>query len=169
MSKEDPALSPEVVASDDSTTNPPVVDEETESEEPKGTEESVQEEVQKPQDDQEPVPEVELTIEGEEPPPEKEAAPSWVKDLRREHRELKARNAELERTLKAQSQPAVVDLGPKPTLEGCDFDPRVFEQKLESWRDQKQEADRQAATARVAAETQQREWNDKLQAYGRER
>lgn len=160
MPEQDPALQPEVVDTDDNATPPPVVEDKVESAEAE----------EKPQDtkpEPEPEPEVELLVEGEEPPPEKEAAPSWVKDLRKEHRELKARNAELERALKATEQTTV--LGPKPTLDGCDYDAQVYEQKLEEWHARRQEVSQKEAAAQAEAEKARKVWNDKLMAYGRAR
>ena len=174
MAAEVPALQQEVPAGDNATP-PPVVEEQVESEAPEGVEESASEQEQKPQDDQkkpeqESKPEIELLIEGEEPRPDRESAPAWVKELRKEHRELKTRNAELERTLKAQQAPEqALDPGPKPTLEGCDFDPEAFEKNLEAWHIRKQEAAQRVASAQASIESQRRAWNDKLHAYGKAR
>lgn len=111
--------------------------------------------------------EIEVVVEGEAPPAAKESAPAWVKDLRREHRELKARNAELERLASAASQGAAADLGPKPTLEGCDYDAGVFEGALEKWQEARRSKDSSDAKAVQEADAARRTWQSKLDAYAR--
>lgn len=112
--------------------------------------------------------EVQIVIEGEEPPPVRGPAPKWVRELREQHRALKARNAELEQELRTKVQPEkVVDPGPKPTLDGCDYDPSRFEQEMEAWHGRRQEASRREAEANAAVEQKRKEWNERLMVYGK--
>lgn len=173
MGDQDPALEQEIV-DEGKAPIPPEADETVESEEPQGSEETEQE----PTDDKkiseaavsEPEPELELVIEGDDPPAEKKPAESWVKELRREHRDLKARNAELERQLKAHVQPQqVVSPGPEPTFEGCDFDDTRFKNEVLAWQERKQEATRRDAEIRAAGQAREKAWNDTLQSYAKQR
>lgn len=117
--------------------------------------------------------EVIVTI-GEEAPPAEEQqhaqAPEWVRELRKNHRELQRKNRELEEQLKAraggaETKPAT--LGPKPTLEGCDYDAEVYEQNLTKWFEQKRQVDEAAAKAEADAKAQQAAWQGKLNAYNK--
>lgn len=116
--------------------------------------------------------EVVVTI-GEEPPPaedeEAARAPEWVRELRKNHRELQRKNRELEEQLKgkssAETKPA--QLGPKPSLEACDYDAEKYETELTKWYEQKRQADEAAAKAEAEAKSQQEAWQAKLNSYGK--
>lgn len=112
--------------------------------------------------------EVIITI-GEEPPPqeeaEKEAAPQWVKDLRKRERELARENRELKAAHAAKSAPQAQTLGAKPTLEDCQFDEDVFEQKLTAWHDKKRAIEAEEAKARQAQEVAQQAYQARVQKY----
>lgn len=153
-------------AADDATPIivPPVKEEKAEPEEKsEGDTGALQEQEKAPAE------ELEIVVDGEEPPASKEAAPAWVKDLRKEHRELKARNAELERVVAQGQAPKVADPGPKPTLESCDYDTAVFETKLETWHDGRRK--KEAADAQVAQQVEagQKAWRSRLDAYAASR
>lgn len=108
---------------------------------------------------------------GEEPPPSEEEeaahAPEWVRDLRKNHRELVKRNRELEEQVKAKTEQATPapTLGAKPTLDGCDYDAEAFEAALATWYDQKRKVDEQKAKADADAKAQTDAWNAKLASY----
>ena len=109
-----------------------------------------------------------VSIDGESPAPE-EAAPEWVRDLRRQHREQKRRNRELEQELeqmRSQGQRAQ-PLGPKPTLEVYDYDTDKYEKALADWFDRKRrhDAEQEAVQRQQQAITQQ--WEQKQQEYFR--
>ena len=115
-----------------------------------------------------------VTIGDESPTSEEEqeqaAAPEWVRELRKAHREDKKRIRELEEKLNAQTaeiKPAA--LGNKPKLEDFDYDSERFEKELESWYERKREHDAAQAKARDAEEAQKREWQAKLDAYNAEK
>ena len=115
--------------------------------------------------------EVLVTI-GEEAPPTEEQhaqAPEWVRELRKNHRESQKRIRELEEQLSkasgADSKPA--QLGPKPTLEGCDYDAAKFEAELETWYQQKRQVDEVAAKAEAERKAQDEAWKAKLDSYGK--
>lgn len=157
----DPAQLQEGVSDDASTvTDPQVTEEVAESEE------KSEEGAGAPQEDQQE--QVEIVVEGHEPEPQKDAAPPWVKDLRKKYRESEERAAELERKLSAYQQPSQAeDPGPKPTLEGCEFDPVAFEAKLESWHDARKRKEAMDAQRAQAADAGQRAWQSRLDAYGK--
>lgn len=107
---------------------------------------------------------------GEETPPQEQEqrAPEWVRELRKSHRELQRQNRELTAKLEAtqtETKPAV--LGPKPTLEGHDYDAEKYEAALADWFERKRQTDEQAQQAKRAAEEQQQAWQAKLDAYGK--
>ena len=114
---------------------------------------------------------------GEPPPQDDEeeqqaSAPDWVRDLRKNYRELQREKRELEQRLKATQAPQPTfrpTLGPKPTLEGCDYDAEKFEQDLERWYEQKRAADAEVAKLQAARQAEEQEWNAKLQGYSKAR
>lgn len=112
--------------------------------------------------------EVVITLGDESPPSDeeaKQAAPEWVKQLRKDARELARKNRELEAKLAESAAPKQVEAIQKPTLADCDFDEEVFVEKLTAWHKQQDEA---RAAERAKAEQEQRaqqEWQAKRQAY----
>lgn len=109
---------------------------------------------------------------GGEPDPDAEpddnAAPQYVKDMRKRIRE---QNKEL-RELKAKSQqqaeasaPKAPEVGPKPTLDDCDYDADVFEQKLTAWHERKRQAEAFVEEQQKAAQKVQDDWQAKLNGY----
>jgi hypothetical protein len=90
-------------------------------------------------------------------------APEWVKELRKLTREQAKRIKELEQaTQKAEAEP---ELGPKPTLEGCDYDPEVFEAHLESWHEQKRKVGETQAAKQQAERQAEEDFNRRLASY----
>lgn len=115
--------------------------------------------------------EVVVTIGEESPPPEDEEhakAPEWVKELRKNHRDLVRENRELKAKLDGKpTENKPVELGPKPTLEDHDYDTEKFEQELAKWYDRKREVDEAAAKADAQQKEAQSAWQAKLDAYGK--
>ena len=113
--------------------------------------------------------EVVVSIAGDTPAPEDEEAeraPDWVRDLRKQHREEKRRNRELQEQLEkltGAGRPA--ELAKKPTLEAADFDTERFEKELEAWYEQKRKRDEAEAARRSEQEAAQQEWTQKLEGY----
>jgi hypothetical protein len=113
-----------------------------------------------------------VTIGEESPPTEDDQshAPEWVRELRKANREDKKRIRELEEQLRAtkgEDGKKPVTLGPKPTLEGHDYDAEKYEEALASWYDQKRVVEEQKAKAKAEAEAQEKEWQSKLESYGK--
>lgn len=109
---------------------------------------------------------------GEESPPQEEEtrAPAWVRELRKANREKERKIRELEAKLNATATEAKpVVLGPKPTLESCDYDSDEYEKKLADWYEQKRLADAAEAEAAAQRDAEAKEWQDKLDSYAKAR
>jgi hypothetical protein len=114
--------------------------------------------------------EVMVTIGEEAPPPEEHAqAPEWVRELRKQHRQLQREKRELEERLKTVSQPAErpIAVGKKPTLEEHDYDAEKYENELAAWFERKRKADEAEARARAAEAEANQAWQAKLDGYGK--
>lgn len=123
-----------------------------------------------PEKTEDPGDETVVTIAGESPPQEEEEkqAPEWVRNLRKNYRELQREKRELEEKLKAVS-PATeqfpVTPGKKPTLEDCDYDSDKFENELAGWFERKRQADEAEAQQRAKQREEQESWQKKLEGY----
>ena len=113
---------------------------------------------------------------GEETPPQEEidenSAPDWVRKVRANDREktrkLRQTERELEETrqkLASYEQQKQTQLGPKPTLEACDYDADLFERRLDAWKERQAVANRQQAEAREAEAKLQEHFNSKFETY----
>lgn len=146
---------------DDQTDVQEIDETELEAEEPETVEdeapaEEVEAEAEQPEAEEEG--ELVVSFGDEEPEEQPEAAPAWVKELRKQNRELKAKVKELETV----SAPKPQSVKPKPTLESCDYDADKFEAELLEWNAQKAEADRAANEAKQA-------WENRLKAYSEQK
>lgn len=153
----------EVEVTEDEQHEEPEAEAEQTAEEP----EHEEPEAEETEDDED---EVIVTI-GDEEPEETEpkaAAPEWVKELRKAHRETQKENRELREKLKTLEEPAVkpATLGPKPKLEDYDYDAEQYGRKLAEWYDTKRKVDEQNAQAEAAQKEQEEAWQSKLSAYG---
>ncbi len=106
-----------------------------------------------------------VTIGDESSEEEAEPAPNWVKDLRKKQRETAKENRRLKAELEAKAKPETVQVGPKPTLEACDYDAEQFEQKLTAWYDTKRQADAQQQQQKAKEKEQQDAWQSQLNRY----
>ncbi len=104
-------------------------------------------------------------VQAEEP---KQAAPAWVRELRRRERELQREVRELRakvQTPQVENQPPAV--GAKPKLEDHDYDAEKFEVALAGWFERKRQADEHAARQKQSEEQQKQAWQARLDAYGK--
>lgn len=114
-----------------------------------------------------------VTIGDESPASEEEddaRAPGWVRELRKQHREEKRRNRELQQKLDQLSgatAPRPIELPKKPTLESVDYDTDRFESELEKWHEQKRKHEELLNSAKSEQEAAQREWQGKLDSYNK--
>ena len=112
-----------------------------------------------------------VTIAGETPPQEddeeNDRAPEWVRDLRKQYREEKRRNRELEEKLAAASggSSEAVQLAEKPTLEKADYDTDRYEQEHAAWYEQKRKYDEVEASKQAEQQAVEQEWRQKLEGY----
>lgn len=112
--------------------------------------------------------EVVITI-GDEAPETTEdetTAVPWVRNMRKQNRELQK---EL-RELKAKAaQPAGVETAPtvvpRPKLEDFEYDSEAHDKAVDAWHEQKRQADEHAAKVSKERESQEAEWNGKLTQY----
>jgi hypothetical protein len=113
--------------------------------------------------------EVSVTIGDEaEPEPEPERAPEWVRDLRKQHRELQRKVREYEEREKTQQvAPAAPVLGPKPKLEDHDYDTDRYETALESWYKQRDKVEAAKREQERQLTEQQKAWQAKLDNYAK--
>lgn len=111
-----------------------------------------------------------ITIGEESPPPEDEqAAPEWVRELRKSNREKDAELKRLREQVAQASRPAPVVLGPKPSLEAADFDAERFERELEAWHERKRASDDDENKKRTAAETAKAAWDAQLERHSKQK
>lgn len=153
-------MSTTTTAEDTTTTEPEVI----EVQQPEATpvEPEQQTEVQQEEDV--------VTIAGESPAPEEEEkqAPEWVRNLRKNYRELQREKRELEERLKAVSpatEQSPVTPGKKPTLEDCDYDSDKFENELAGWFERKRQSEEAEAKHRAKQQEEQQTWQKKLETY----
>lgn len=105
---------------------------------------------------------------GEEDPEEPHGpAPKWVKEMRKQNRELKRQLRQVQQMAPVTSTQPAVELGEKPTLEKCEYDTKKYEADLAAWYAKKLKIDEQAAQAQAQAEEQQRRWKERLGTYER--
>jgi hypothetical protein len=111
-----------------------------------------------------------VTIAGESPPQEEEEkqAPEWVRNLRKNYRELQREKRELEERLKSVSpapEQFPVTPGKKPTLEDCDYDSDKFENELADWFERKRQSEEAEAQQRAKQQEEAESWQKKLEGY----
>jgi hypothetical protein len=146
------------------------------AEQQQSTDETSQGEQQADQQEQQAEEDGEVVVTfGDEPPAattddeiEGKPAPAWVKDLRKQARELARENRELKQAQQAtqqQTAPKAEDVGPKPTPEDFDFDAEKFGEALLAWNEKKKVADAKADAIRQEQEAAQAEWNKRIAAY----
>ena len=110
-----------------------------------------------------------------EPPAEQkveveEKDPKLVNKLRKLLREEQRRNREYEARLKTTQAPVENQpptLGPKPKLEEHDYDAEKYETALSTWYERKRAADEHAAKLKESEEKQRKDWQSRLDAYGK--
>ena len=111
--------------------------------------------------------EVIVTIGDEESPKDKtSAAPEWVRELRKSHRETQRENRKLKAKLEVNQKPAKVEVGAKPNFEAFDYDTDKYDKALTEWHDRKRRADVRAAELESDKKTQDEAWQQRLSAYG---
>lgn len=106
--------------------------------------------------------ELEVSIEGESPPPEQDS--SVIRELRKAYREAEKERKRLREELEAVKNPKQ-EVGSKPTLEQFDYDADAFESALISWNERRRQAESEAAKQQEAEAAAQRVYAERLHAY----
>lgn len=113
-----------------------------------------------PEDDDE----IEITFgDGEQAARVEDSAP--IRALREENRRQARELAELRRT----SAPKPVELGPKPTMESCEWDEDKFAAETEAWIGRKAKADDEQQQQQQRQQQEQQAWQDDLAKFGRQK
>ncbi len=94
---------------------------------------------------------------------EEEGAPEWVKNVRRENRELKKQRKALETG--NVTAPGLNPLPPEPTEEDCDYDFATFKKRYAEWAELKREHDAAIAEQTTLQERAAQRWEAKLTTY----
>ena len=119
------------------------------------------EEIQEPDEALETENEEDVVTIGEDTPPQEqqEEAPEWVKDLRKSHRQIQRENKELRKKLESREkqEPTKKEVK-KPTMEECEFDDTLYDQKMEEYYKAKAIKDRQEQEANEV-------WSNVLKSY----
>jgi hypothetical protein len=102
-----------------------------------------------------------IGFEGEEgAPAQGEQDSSVIRRLREENRK---KDAELRALRAAQpTQPQVIEVGEKPTLQSCDYEEERFEAELDAWKDRAAKKAQAEAEAQRTLAAQQEAWNREL-------
>lgn len=96
-------------------------------------------------------------------------APGQDSDLIRKLRaEIRERD-KLIAAARTTAAPPKIEVGEKPTLENCDYDPEKFETELDAWKSRKADADTATETAAKELKTQQDEWHGELANFGKQK
>ena len=95
-------------------------------------------------------------------------APSWVRDLRKSHKDQQRENRELKKKLDELQTPAeevIPQLKAKPTLESADYDTDVYERQLTEWHDAKRRHGEREEQQAAEVENQKQAWQNTLDSY----
>ena len=92
-------------------------------------------------------------------------APTWVREVRKQNRELARKNRELEQQLGQVQKRDEPQLGPKPTLESAGYDTEVYEKALDDWKERKAAVDRKRAEQFEAHKKEQERWEAEIESY----
>lgn len=100
------------------------------------------------------------------------AAPQWVRDLRKSHREtvaekraIERRAKELEQQLEQLKNPAPTTVGKKPELSDFEYDETAYAEALLKWHEDSRKVEEMKQRAKDLEAEQEREWQQKLLAY----
>ena len=95
--------------------------------------------------------------------PERES--STFREMRKREREKTKTIKELEARLAKYEEAEKPTLGPKPTLEGCEYDTGKFEAALERWHETKRAHDAEQEQQKTVQQQAQEAWEQKLTKY----
>lgn len=114
--------------------------------------------------------EITVSIGDESPKTEDEnKAPTWVRELRKSHREAQKELKELRAKLATKEGASELVLRKKPTLEHHDYDVDKFEADYDKWLKEKAEHDNAAKASEEKKTKDQQSWNEQLETYAEEK
>ena len=102
---------------------------------------------------------------GDDEAPETQEAPDWVKNVRKENRDLNKQIKDLKKQAAAGKADEDTALGAEPTLEGSDYDADKYRDALREWDQAKAKHDAKANEAKEAQEKQGQAYNARLSEY----
>ena len=107
---------------------------------------------------------------GDEEQEQVEAAPEWVRELRKANRELKQENKQLKHSMQATPESAVV-VGKKPEMSDpdIDYDAEAYQRKYDEWNTRKRQADDAASAIETEQGKQAESWQKTVDNYGESR
>ena len=114
---------------------------------------------------------IDIEGDGDDPEPDDNTAPKWVRDLRRKAKDDKRTIRELQMQLQQyQSQPQLQPQQPplnvpKPTLESCDYDTDRYEQETAAWIYHQNMAAQQQQQMQARRNAETAAWFRKLDQY----
>lgn len=131
----------------------------------------LEEDASEEEDEDEDEDSVVLAFADEEEEAEGEEATPLLKRMREELRSRTRENRELRRKVEqnSASRPEVIEVGEKPTLEGCDYDSERFEEEYDAWKARAAQAEKAEADQKVQVEQAQKEWTSKIADYERKK
>lgn len=114
-----------------------------------------------PEDDDE----LEISFGDDATPPARSEDSPVIRKLREENRRLAREASELRKA----NAPPPVELGPRPTLESCEYDEEKFAADHEAWLGKKAAADVEAQKQRQQQETAAQAWQEELAGFERKK
>jgi len=90
-----------------------------------------------------------------------EGESSTIREMRLKLREAQRENAQLRR----QVEPQRIELGPKPTLESCDYDETAFATEFDDWMARKAKADAAEQDTEAQYKAKAEEWAGRVETY----
>ena len=101
---------------------------------------------------------------------QKKPAPQWVKDLRKEARQLRRENKRLKQSQSsAQADEGPKDPGNRPRLSDYDHDEEEHEKALDAWYQKKLAYDEQKKTTERKQADEQRQFQEKIDRYNEQK
>ena len=89
--------------------------------------------------------------------------------IRRMRERLKVLNRENQELRKGDTQRQEADLGPKPTLQDCDYDEDEYDRRRDEWLAKKQRLETTTQSREREAQAAEREWAQDMDAYASKR
>lgn len=102
---------------------------------------------------------------GDDKAPEANETPDWVKEVRKQNRDLNKQNRDLKKQLETGKAEETTALGAEPTIEDFDYDATKYRDALRNWDQAKAKVDAEANEANEAQEKQGQAYNARLSEY----